>query len=176
MGIFRKSPDESPKQELLQALEFATNFSRNFENDPGKTLAWLAASAPDPHEATARMLAFLILDEVISLEQLAVLGIDPGEFRKLIENLQTENPRETLSYETQVIHAIVAYDQQIDELLTDAGVNYGPEERSAFRAELAGFAAANEITDLKLAYRLMKAEGHDPLKHVARQTPSAGYI
>lgn len=175
MGFFRKESDEGAKQALVQAVEFATNFHKHFEEDPGRTLAWMAANAPDPLEAVGRMLAFLVTGQTISQDQLAVLGIAPDEFRNLVEKLQTENPRQALSYEADVIEAIRNYDQQIDELITASGVTFTADERAALRQQLAAFASENSITDLKVAYRLMKAEGTDPLKGAAvEQKP--GYL
>jgi len=175
MGLFRKDPDEGAKQALVASVEFATNFHKRFQEDPGETLALMASQAPDPLEAVGRMLAFLVVGETINLDQLAVLGIYPAEFQKLVEKLRTENPGETLSYEAQIIGAIRNYNEQIDEIVTNAGVAFTEDERKAFGQQLAIFASENSITDLKVAYRLMKAEGTDPLKGAtALQKP--GYL
>jgi hypothetical protein len=160
----------------MNALEFATTFHKHFEEDPGRALAWLAANAPDPLEAAARMLAFLVGGETISLEQLAVLGIDPEEFGQLVEKLRTENPRETLAYETQVYTAIRGYDAQIDEIIADAGIVVDDEKRDQIRTAVAKFAHENSLTDLKIAYRLMRAEGSDPLKGLPGPTRPQGYL
>lgn len=175
MGFFSKESDEGAKQKLTQAVEFATNFAEHFEEDPGRTLAYMAANAPDPLEAVGRMLAFLVNSETISPDQLAVLGIDPAEFGTLVEKLRTDNPRETLSHAAQVIEAIRDYDQQIDEIINTSGVTFTSDERTALLQQLSTFASENSITDLKVAYRLMKAEGTDPLKGaVVRHKP--GYL
>ena len=176
MGFFGKKPDPVAQQALMNALEFATTFHKHFEEDPGRALAWLASNAPDPLEAAGRMLAFLVGGETISLEQLAVLGIDPEEFGELVEKLRSENPRETLAYETQVYAAIRDYDTQIDEIIKDAGINVDDEKRGEIRSALAKFAHENELTDLKIAYRLMKAEGSDPLKGLPGPGHPQGYL
>jgi hypothetical protein len=176
MGFFRKESDPADKQAIMSALEFAAEFHKNFEADPGRTLAWMAANAPDPLEAAARMLAILVGGNVISLEQLAVLGIDPEEFGQLVEKLRTENPRETLDHEAQVRAAIRDYDVQIDEIIKDAGISVDAEKRTEIRSALAKFAHENELTNLKIAYRLMKAEGSDPLKGLPGPTHPQGHL
>jgi hypothetical protein len=105
-----------------------------------------------------------------------VLGIDPEEFGQLVEKLRTENPRETLDHEAQVYAAIRDYDAQIDDIIKDAGINVDAEKRSEIRSTLAKFAHENELTDLKIAYRLMKAEGSDPLKGLPGPTHPQGYL
>jgi hypothetical protein len=60
--------------------------------------------------------------------------------------------------ELEIQRAIVEYDRQIDEIIEQDDLNFNVKQRAAFRQELATYAAENELTNLKAAYKAFKYE------------------
>lgn len=180
MGLFRKNRavEEQPQHaaaEVRAVLETLAHLDNAWSEDPAMVLAHFAANSEQPLATIGRTLALLVAGEVISIDELGVLGIDPAEFVELVELLKNENPAQVMAYQAQVREAIRIYDQQIDEILAGTTTNFDEQQRQAFRSQLAAFASSNNLTDLKVAYRLMKAEGVDPLKGL-NDNRQAGYL
>ncbi len=171
MGFFNKSePSTKEKAEALAILEAA------WEQNPADVVARFIANSPDPLTVLAQTLVILVESAVVSLIELETLGIDAKELSNVISALTSENPSLALHYETAVRNAMVEYEGQIDEILATSGVSLTSELRADFRKALASFAANNSITDLKVAHRLMKAEGVDPLKGFTGNQGPQGYL
>lgn len=171
MGFFNKSePSTKEKVEAFAILEAA------WEQNPADVVARFIANSSDPLTVLAQTLVVLVESEVVSLIELETLGIDAKELSNVISALTSENPSLALHYETAVRNAMVEYEGQIDEILATSGVTLPSDLRADFRKALASFAANNSITDLKVAHRLMKAEGVDPLKDFTGNQGPQGYL
>jgi hypothetical protein len=161
MGLFSKSArvsaDDAEKLELLNNLDVA------WDRSPASVVAYFLSSSPDPLSTLAEAMVLLVREEVLSTHSLAALGIDHAELAGIVKHLSGPSPEESLRREAAVSEAIAVFDSQIDEILTTAGVELNVTERAGFRSTVAQFANDNKLTDLKIAYRLMKAEGVDPL-------------
>jgi hypothetical protein len=77
--------------------------------------------------------------------------------------------------ELEIQRAIAEYDRQIDEILEDNGLDFTVKQRTAFRQELAKYAAENDLTNLKAAYKAFRFEEAQKKKaSVARTAQKAG--
>lgn len=174
MGIFSRKPDLS--DEASEAVGFLSRLERLWQQSPGHVIHHFIANAEDPLTTLAHALVMLAADQTLTPHDLKTLGIDQQELERLVGHITGPAPAAALRYEVDVVKALAEYETQIDEILSEAGVNYNAVERNDFRATLARFAAENSLTNLKIAYRLMKAEGEDPLKPPTQPKPPAGYI
>jgi hypothetical protein len=175
MGFFSK-PKRDDTEEIREILEVVAQLDRAWDDDPARVIAHFLANADDPLLVLARALVMLTAEGVLTPEGLATLGIDREELERIVSILGTDAPAENLRYQMEVQKAIDEYDAQIDEIIAGAGISVDAEKRGEIRSALAKFAHENELTDLKIAYRLMKAEGSDPLKGLPGPTHPQGYL
>ena len=161
MGLFSKTPrvssDDADKLEALTSLDAA------WDSSPASVVAYFLSKAPDPLSTLAEAMVLLVREGVLSVHSLAALGIDHTELAGIVKHLSGPSPQESLRHEAAVSEALAAFELQIDEILTTAGVEMDVTERASFRSTVARFAHDNDVPDFKIAYRLMKAEGIDPL-------------
>lgn len=175
MGFFSK-PKRDDAQDVREILGIAAHLDQAWEEDPARVISYFVANADDPLLVLARSLVMLAVAGVVTPEGLATLGIDHRELSGIVALLQTDEPAVNLQHEVEVRKAIEQYDTQIDEIVADAGVIVGDGKRTEIRTALAKFAYENNLTDLKIAYRLMKAEGSDPLKGLPGSSHPQGYL
>jgi hypothetical protein len=175
MGFFSK-PKRDDAQDVGEILEAVTQLDRAWDDDPARVIAHFLANADDPLLVLARALVMLAAEGVVTLEGLATLGIDRVELERIVSILSTDAPAANPQYAMEVRKAIEKYDTQIDEIIKDAGIVVDDEKRNQIRSTLAAFAHENEITDLKIAYRLMRSEGSDPIKGLPGSTRPQGYL
>lgn len=175
MGFFSK-PKRDDAQDVREILGIAAHLDQAWEEDPASVISYFVANADDPLLVLARSLVMLAVAGVVTPEGLATLGIDHRELSGIVSLLQTDEPAVNLQHEVEVRKAIEEYDTQIDEIIADAGVIVGDGRRTEIRTALAKFAYENNLTNLKIAYRLMKAEGSDPLKGLPGSSHLQGYL
>jgi hypothetical protein len=172
MGIFSKTPSVSETAaERLAALDL---LETRWGQSPALVVAHFLASSPDPLRTLAETLVFLVNEEVLTTHALSALGIDASELATIAEHLAGTEPGESLRYAAAVNEAVLAYEAQVDEILASAGATLDADARTAFRVAVARFAYENNVPDLKIAYRLMRAEGIDPLLTHEERRP--GYL
>ena len=70
---------------------------------------------------------------------------------------------EELDQELEIRAAIRRYDKVLVEIANERGLLPGSESFKTLRTVLAGFAADNNLTDLRIAYRLLLAESPELL-------------
>jgi hypothetical protein len=161
MGLFSKEPRVSADSaEKLAAFDL---LQTTWDRSPSAVVAHFLSTAPDPLRTLAETLALLVNEGVLTPHALSALGIDTGELATIAEHLADAEPGESLRYAAAVNEAMAAYESQVDEILAAAGVTLDPSARTSFRVAVAKFAYENSVPDLKIAYRLMRAEGLDPL-------------
>lgn len=175
MGFFSK-PKRDDVQDVYELLELVANLDRAWGEDPARVISYFVANADDPLLVLARSLVMLAVEGVVTPEGLAALGIDHRELGSIVSLLQTDEPSMNLQHEVELQKTIEKYDTQIDEIVAGAGVIVGDGRRTEIRTALAKFAYENNLTDLKIAYRLMKAEGSDPLKGLPGSSHPQGYL
>lgn len=168
MGLFHKRADTT-------AAEAVATLDQAWKDDPVMVLAHFVQSTGDPLLAVAHLLVRLVASGVLSHDDLAALGIDETELRRVVAILQSDAPSDALYYEAEVHAAIRAYEADVDEIISAAGVVLDEDQRAAFQTNLSKFAYENELTDLKVAYRLMRAEVGDPLAGLAK-AHKPGYL
>lgn len=161
MGLFSKrtdNPTRTPRRDdNLAELDAA------WQEDPVAVLALFVQNTGSPRLTVAHLLVRLVTTGVVSRDELAAIGVDEVELRRVVADLQRAEPNAALYHEAEVRAALRAYRAVIDEIVATAGVVLDGDQRMAFEKSLARFADENKLTDLKVAYRLMRAEVGDPL-------------
>ena len=175
MGFFSK-PKRDDAKDVHELLGLVAHLDQAWREDPARVISYFVANADDPLLVLARSLVMLAVEGVVTPEGLATLGIDHRELSNIVSLLQTDEPAMNLRHEVGVRKALEEYDTQIDGIVAHAGVIVGDERRTEIRTALAKFAYENNITNLKIAYRLMKAEGSDPLKGLPGSSHPQGYL
>jgi hypothetical protein len=98
---------------------------------------------------------------------------------KELNDLRTNNQRGSnikeqqylaAQQELEVQKAIAEYDAQIDDIIEVEDLNFNTKQRAAFRQELARYAAENDITNLKAAYKAFKYEETQQKNAFAKKT------
>jgi hypothetical protein len=162
----------------MQSLEDA------WEDNPITVLAQFASNTENPTYAVALLIKELA--PVLDRDFLETFGITPEMQRQWAQETQVNrmqqqervsgNRREQELAEAQeeleVQRAIAEYDRQIDEILDENGLDFTVKQRAAFRQELATYAAENELTNLKAAYKAFKYEETQKKKAAAAKTAS----
>ena len=170
MGMFGKKADEQARGEVLA---IAMTLLKEAGENPAGAIARIANWSEHPITVIAEALLMLVQAKIIKAEDLGQLGIDEDELTAIVGALQGAESLEAASHGLQVNAAMSVYERQVDDILREKNLTLTGEQRETFRSNLAQFAYENGLTDLKLAHRLMSAEGGDPLRP---PTSSAGYL
>jgi hypothetical protein len=175
---------EEVKSTLVEAFEGMQSLEDAWEENPITVLAQFASNTENPTYAVALLIKELA--SVLDRDFLETFGITPEMQRQWSQETQnnrqqqqaraTGNRREQELAEAQeeleVQRAIAEYDRQIDEILDENGLDFTVKQRNAFRQELARYAAENELTNLKAAYKAFKYEETQKAKASAAKTAS----
>lgn len=167
-------PAESDPQRSEIEETFAT-LDAAWKRNPVEVIAHFVRNTRDPLHTVAFLLVSLAADGVLTPDNLAALGIQQDEMHRVVSILRSEQPGTLLRYESSVREAVREHEAAIDELIEAAGATLDPAQRAEFLTKVAQFAYDNELTDLKIAYRLMCAEIGDPLKGLGKRAQQ-GYI
>lgn len=158
-----------------EAVALVDQLNEDWSKDPAIVIAHFLSSCNDPVAMIARVVVFLLHAKRISGDDLRVLGLDEAELESVVAAVINAENEEHMSYNLQVHSAMREYEAQIDDILSTNNAVLDAEQRANFRTTLAGFASENNLTDLKIAFRLMRAEGNDPLKATI-QRGAVGYL
>jgi hypothetical protein len=175
---------EEVKETLTEAYDGMQSLEDAWEDNPITVLAQFASNTENPTYAVALLIKELA--PVLDRDFLETFGITPEMQRQWAQETQVNrvqqqervsgNRREQELAEAQeeleVQRAIAEYDRQIDEILDENGLDFTVKQRTAFRQELATYAAENELTNLKAAYKAFKYEETQKKKAVAAKTAS----
>jgi len=175
---------EEVKSTLVEAFEGMQSLEDAWEDNPITVLAQFASNTENPTYAVALLIKELA--SVLDRDFLETFGITPEMQRQWSQETQsnrqqqqeraTGNRREQELAEAQeeleVQRAIAEYDRQIDEILDENDLDFTVKQRNAFRQELARYAAENELTNLKAAYKAFKYEETQKAKASAAKTAS----
>lgn len=175
---------ETVKEQFSEEISALEELNSSWEENPVGVLSHFAANMPNPTQAVALMIRDLAAANALDPQFLEMFGITPDVQQSWareqeLTNLRTANEKGLSSKEAQLLEAqqeleiqkaIAEYDAQIDDIIDDEGLNFNIKQRSAFRQELAKYAADNEITNLKSAYKAFKYEESQKKKAFAAKT------
>jgi hypothetical protein len=167
--------------EQLSALE---ELDAAWDENPIQVLTHFTSNTANPTQAVALLIRDLAAQNLLEPQFMEMFGITPQvqqEWARETElnQLRTANQRGTslkdqelqsAQMELEVQRAIAEYDQQIDDIIDTEGLNFNVKQRAAFRQELAKYAADNELTNLKAAYKAFKYEESQKTKALAAKT------
>lgn len=153
-----------------QLRELAELYNASQES-PMQLACHLVAQSPQPLVFYAWMALALVKAKVLTVDDLASLGIDAQELGQLVTVLTNAEDADAAASELAVAGAMRKYELALDEILIERGVTLTEEKRKVVRTRIASFAYQHDIIDFKIAYRLLKAEHGDPL---ADLEPKAG--
>ena len=173
MGIFKKDTsdtDEATREALTQAIAL---YTQSYEN-PGLAAASIIAIHDEPVAVLAHMIVTLVQAGTIDRGQLAGVGIDAEELSRVDAALQTSSTFSELRSRLEVGAVEAIRQRHITEIVADNKLDIAGEALNQFKEKVTEFAHQNKISDLRLAYRLMRAEGNDPMRGIAQR--GAGYL
>jgi hypothetical protein len=177
---------EAVSGELIAAFEGVQALEETWEENPVTVLAQFAANTENPTHAVALLIKELAAENLLDRDFLDMFGVTPEVQRQWAQESRAsqasqqqkatgsrrEQELEAAQEELEVQRAIAEYDRQIDEILDENGLDFTVKQRAAFRQELAKYAAENELTNLKAAYKAFKYEETQKKKAVAAKTAS----
>lgn len=144
------------------------NNNRGQENDaedvdPLKLVLYTTASQENPILFLGIAIANLLDLGVIAAEDFAKIGITLDELDGLHQSLAESESAEEFDNALSVRAAVRDYDRVIEAIAAEREIVVGSDSHRSLRTTLATFAVENDITDLRIAYRLMLAECPDKL-------------
>jgi hypothetical protein len=175
---------ESIQTELSTAYDSVMALEDAWEDNPITVLAQFASNTENPTHAVALLIKELAGANLLDRDFLEMFGVTPDVQRQWADETRGEqaqrqqrisgNQRERELAEAQEqleIQRIIAdYDRQIDEIIDENGFEFTVKQRDAFRKELATYAAENDLTNLKAAYKAFRFEEEQTKKKAASKT------
>lgn len=153
MGLFKKEPAEV----------ISTNTTEEERGNLFAQVVAIIASTPDPSSYLGMIVAKLLELGAVEPESLEKIGITLDEIEALMSALANVESLEELEQELEIRAAVRRYDKILVEIANERGLLPGSESYKTLRTVLAGFAADNNLTDLRIAYRLLLAESPELL-------------
>jgi len=175
---------EAVKEELVGAYEGIKSLEDAWEENPVTVLAQFTSNTENPTHAVALLIKELASANLLDRDFLDMFGVTPDVQRQWSQEAQVNKSQQQAKVtgsrreqelaaaqeELEIQRAIAEYDRQIDEILDENGFDFTVKQRAAFRQELATYAAENELTNLKAAYKAFKYEETQKKKAVAAKT------
>lgn len=170
--------------EFSETLQTIQQLDSAWDENPVRVLAHFTANTENPTQAVAMLIKELASSGLLESEFMEVFGITPEVRAAWSKESEVNNLRRRAAttereaaqrlsqaeYDKQVQQAIAAYEQQIDDILADEGVDLTVKQREAFRTRLATYAHNNELTNLKAAYKALKYEEAQKKKAQAKRS------
>jgi hypothetical protein len=175
---------EGEIQEYAEVFENVTAFEEAWEQDPTGVLSRLAAGTDNPTHALVLTIKELAVGGHLEREFLDIFGINDelvkewsrdvelNSLRGEVNKSQSRQAEEQahLEHQRAVQQAVAQYERAIDEIIEDEGLRLDAAGREAFKREVAGYAARNELTNLKAARKAMLFEEGQKKQAVAVKT------
>lgn len=175
---------EEVREQYATQFEALSELDAAWEENPSMVLAHFASNTENPTQAVAMLIRDLAADNKLDRQFLDMFGItsdiqNQWKQETDLERLQRENQKGALNKEQQfeetqmeleVQKAIQQYERQIDEIIDTEGLDLSVKQRNAFRQELASYAASNDLTNLKAAYKAFKYEESQKKSQLAAKT------
>lgn len=175
---------ESAKTEFSEQISALQELDTAWDDNPVTVLTHLATNTENPTQALAMMIRDMAALNVLDPAFLEMFGITPSiqsnwRQEQELESLRSQQTKvasskeaelENAKMEIEVQKAIAEYDSQIDDIIENEGYNFNTKQRTAFRTQLAQYAADNDLTNLKTAYKAFKYEESEKKKKLAAKT------
>lgn len=167
--------------EQLSAIE---ELDAAWDENPIQVLTHFTSNTDNPTQTVAMLIKDLASANLLDRQFMEMFGITPDvqqewardtELSKLRDanqrgTSQKDQQLQETKLELEVQKAIAEYDRQIDDIIDSEGLEFNIKQRGAFRQELAQYAADNELTNLKSAYKAFKYEESQKTKVLAAKT------
>jgi hypothetical protein len=169
---------------LVEAYEGLQSLEQAWEENPVTVLTQFFSTTENPTYAMALTIKELAVANLLDQDFLDMFGVTSDVKRQWAQETQStrvqqeqkatgsrrEQELAAAQEELEIQKAIAEYDRQIDEILEAEGLDFTVKQRAAFRKELATYAAENELTNLKAAYKAFKYEEAQTKKKAAAKT------
>jgi hypothetical protein len=177
---------EEVRETLIEAHDGIQALEDAWEENPITVLAQFASNTENPTHAVALLIKELASENLLDRDFLETFGVTPDIQRQWQQESRANNAQQqeratgsrreqelaAAQEELELQRAIAEYDRQIDEILDENSLDFTVKQRAAFRQELAKYAAENELTNLKAAYKAFKFEESQTKKAAAAKTAS----
>lgn len=178
-----KAEFEQATEEFAATLNTLQELDQAWEQDPVQVIARFTANTGNPTQSVALLIKELATAGLLERDFMEMFGITPDireewakasevdSLRRKVSETDSEKDRklQEAQYEAEVQKAIAEYESQIDEILEAEGLDLTVKQRTAFRGKLAQYAADNELTNLKAAYKALKYEETQKKKQLAER-------
>lgn len=175
---------ETTVEAFSETLQTLQDLDSAWDESPVQVLAHFASSTDNPTYTVALLIKELAAADLLERDFLEMFGITPEvrdawskeseveTLKRKVSASESEKARQQqeIEYEAEVQKAIAEYDRQIDEILSTEGLELTGKQRNAFRSKLAQYAADNELTNLKAAYKALKYEEGEKKRKLAKKT------
>lgn len=163
---------EEVQDTLVEAYEGIQSLEQAWEDNPVSVLSQFVASTENPTYSMALLIKELAVENLLDQDFLDMFGVTSDVKRQWSQETKTtrvqqeqkvtgsrrEQELAEAQQELEIQKAVAEYDRQIDEILESENLDFTVKQRAAFRKELASYAAENELTNLKAAYKAFKYE------------------
>lgn len=175
---------EQEIQQYAETLENVEAFEASWSEDPAGVISRLAAGTDNPTQALVLTIRNLAAENMLEKDFLDIFGITQdviAEWSKEAELAQAKS--KVSSYEKRdqeaqaereqqeaVQSAMARFEQQVENIIKNEGLNFDAEGRKAFTQELAAYAFENNLTNLEAARKAMLFDESQKKRQVAEQT------
>lgn len=157
--MFRKNKEKNVSNEDIKIYEEALNLYQKVSENPLSVCVDITKYQEDRVIFVVMYILLLYKEKLITDEELLTIGIDRKELETLQAIVNSTFNYDTTLLELKVQEAIRVYQKQISELIEEERLSLSESESNEFTGKLAKFAHENDVNNLKIAYRLLKAEG-----------------
>lgn len=172
------------REQFVEQISALEELDAAWSENPVTVLSHFASNTQNPTQAVAMLIQDLASANLLDSQFLQMFGITPDiqkewarekeitDLRNARNNGNSKQEQEYLAaqQELAIQQAIAEYDAQIDDIIEAEGLEFNIKQRNAFRQELAAYAAENELTNLKAAYKAFKYEESQKQKALAKKT------
>ena len=175
---------EQEIQQYAETIENVEAFEASWSDDPAGVISRLAAGTDNPTQALVLTIRNLAAENMLEKDFLDIFGITQdviAEWSKEAELSQAKS--KVSSYEKRdqeaqaereqqeaVQSAMARFEQQVDNIIKNEGLNFDAEGRKAFTQSLASYAFENNLTNLEAARKAMLFDESQKKRQVEQQT------
>jgi hypothetical protein len=175
---------ESEIQEYAEVFDNVSAFEEAWEENPTGVIARLAAGTDNPTHALVLTIKELAVGGHLEREFLDIFGINDDLIKEWSRDVELDSLRgqvnksqsreseelAQLEHQRAVQQAVAQYEQAVDEIIAEEGLRLDAAGREAFKREVAGYAAQNNLTNLKAARKAMLFDEGQKKQAVAVKT------
>jgi hypothetical protein len=143
-----------------------------WDSDLLTTAVEAVASTSDPVAALAVLMMCLVQDGLVDVEEFERVGVPPSVASEVLAAVRDNSELDDLAFDLSALAAARRLNGQLATIAATLGVEAGTAEMVELRRTVASFALDNDVSDLSIAFRLIKAESPDLLANVLPRTAS----